>query len=215
MRLVLGVPFEPPVQPDAPTAREWARRELLDPVYHQQDSILQRILRWVSDELDDLQIGGLSHGSAALAIIAVVVVVVLVALWVAGPVRRARAAGDDRAVLGAADARTAAQLRAAADAAAAAADWSLAVAERFRAIVRGLEERVLLDERPGRTADEAASDGGRTLPTVAAELRTAAGIFDDVVYGARPAGPAQDEVLRRVDDAVREARAVPTTAVPA
>ena len=34
----------------------------------------------------------------------------------------------------------------------------------MRAIVRSLEERALLDPRPGRTADEAAAEAGRTAP---------------------------------------------------
>jgi hypothetical protein len=55
----------------------------------------------------------------------------------------------------------------------------------MRAIVRALEERALLDVRPGRTADEAASDAGRALPAHTDRLRAAARDFDDVTYGGR------------------------------
>ena len=36
-----------PVVPDAETAREWAVRELADPVYHEGPSLLERFLEWV------------------------------------------------------------------------------------------------------------------------------------------------------------------------
>ena len=111
-----------------------------------------------------------------------------VAFWVAGPVR-ARVAGRPRPWSSSGDdARTAAELRAAADAAAARGDWSTAVLERFRAVVRSLEERALLDDRPGRTAHEAAEAAAARLPARAAELRRAARLFDDVCYGARRGG---------------------------
>jgi hypothetical protein len=57
----------------------------------------------------------------------------------------------------------------------------------MRAIVRALEERALLDVRPGRTADEAAAEAGRSLPAHADRLRSAARDFDDVTYGGRRA----------------------------
>jgi hypothetical protein len=57
----------------------------------------------------------------------------------------------------------------------------------MRAIVRSLEERALLDTRPGRTADEAAAEAGRTLPAHSDRLRAAARDFDDVTYGGRTA----------------------------
>jgi hypothetical protein len=57
----------------------------------------------------------------------------------------------------------------------------------MRALVRALEERALLDVRPGRTADEAAAEAGRALPAHTDRLRTAARDFDDVTYGGRSA----------------------------
>jgi hypothetical protein len=102
--------------------------------------------------------------------------------------------------------RTAAQHRAAADAHAAAGAWAEAVRERLRAVVRSLEERAVLDERPGRTADEAAAEAGRALPGCAAGLRAAAVLFDEVWYGGRPAGPASYAALRDLDAQVQAAR---------
>jgi hypothetical protein len=198
---------EPPVQPDAATARRWAATELADPVYHRQESLLIRLVRWILEQFDGLPALGVSPRVAALVVVGVLAVVVALALWIAGPVRRARRVAA-RAVLARDDRRTAAQLRTAADAAAAGGDWSLAVAERFRAVVRDLEERAVLDERPGRTALEVADEAGRVLPAVAADLAGAAEAFDDVVYGERPAGPEQDAAMRATDQRVRAARRV-------
>ena len=80
------------------------------------------------------------------------------------------------------------------------------MSERLRATVRGLEERDLLDTRAGRTADEAAAEAGRALPTLADELRAAARTFDEVRYGGRTADAATDARLRTLDDAVRRTK---------
>lgn len=203
MRLVAGVP----VEPDAATARRWVREEMLDPAYHRQESLLQRALDWIAEQLDGVPALGLSGGTALLVVVVVVAVVVLVALRVAGPARLA-ARARRTAVLHADDRRTAAQLRAAADDAAAAGRWDAAVADRYRAVVRHLEERGVLDERPGRTAHEAARVAGAALPAQAVALRHGGDLFDDVVYGGRSASRDDDDAVRALDADVRAARPV-------
>jgi hypothetical protein len=195
-----------PVTPGADEARSWLEDELLDPVYHSSRSLLQRFFDWLQQQFE----GAPRFGAPSLVVAAVVVGVLLVvavsAFWAAGPVRRSRRvrsagtlrAGDDR--------RTADQLRAAADEAAVQGRWGLAVAERFRAIVRDLEQRTVLDDRPGRTADEAVDAAAARLPELDADLRRAARRFDDVVYGDGPADAADDTWLRGLDDAVAHAR---------
>ena len=84
--------LEPPVTPDAPTARRWATDELANPAYHQQDSLLVRLLRWIAQQFQGLPTLGMQPALAALLVVGILVVVVLVALWVAGPVRRSRRA---------------------------------------------------------------------------------------------------------------------------
>lgn len=201
MHLLTGVP----VEPDADQARRWLREELLDPAYHRQESLLQRALSWITEQLDSMPSLGLPSGTALVVVVAVLAVVLVVALRVAGPVRasaRRRRAG----VLHADDRRTAAEMRAAAESAARDGDWSTAVAERYRAVVRGLEERGLLDERPGRTAHEAARVAGAALPVHADALARGGDLFDAVVYGERTAGTQDDATMRSLDDAVRAAR---------
>ncbi|MCL2464241.1 MAG: DUF4129 domain-containing protein [Micrococcales bacterium] len=200
---------EPPVTPDATTARQWASDELAHPAYHHSVSLLSRLLNWLGRQFSGLHALGMPPGLAVLVVVAILAVVVLVALGITGPVRRSRRVAARRAVLSHDDRRAATELRAAADAAAGAGDWSRAVAERFRAVVRDLEERAVLDERPGRTAHEVAADGGQVLPTAAGVLADGAGLFDGVVYGQQAADASDDATMRTVDQRVRAARRAP------
>ncbi|MER7729016.1 DUF4129 domain-containing protein [Streptomyces sp. NPDC096323] len=170
-------------------AREAARHELSKPMYHENDpNPLQRALdhlwNWIGDILASAS-GAAPGGPVGLALLVVVVIALIAALlWRLGTPQRPLRAAD---ALFASGPLGATEHRAAAEAHAAAGRWSQAVQERMRAIVRSLEQRALLDTRPGRTADEAAAEAGRTLPDHATRLRAAARAFDDVTYGGRSA----------------------------
>ncbi|MFP3992047.1 DUF4129 domain-containing protein [Streptomyces sp. E11-3] len=192
-RAAPGLPHtgdEPPVTVPRVPAREAAEDELSKPMYHENDpSLLQRALdrfwEWVGD-LFNTAAGATPGGGLGVFVIVLLVVLLLAALWWRlGTPRRAPSTSssalfDDRP-------RSAAEHRAAAEAHAAAHHWSHAVQERMRAVVSSLEERALLDPRPGRTADEAAAEAGLTLPAHADRLRSAAREFDGVTYGGRSA----------------------------
>lgn len=203
------IALDPPVDPDAATAQQWAKDELARPEYHTGPSLMQRLLDWLSKQIDQLQNATTSVGMGPLLlVVGVVVAVVVVSFVVAGPVRRSRAVhGAPRDAL-LDDTRTAEQIRAAALAAAAAGNLALATAEWFRALVKGLEERTLLDERPGRTADEAATAAAARLPELAQELRAAAVVFDAVVYGDREAGADDEAQMRALEHHVQRVRPV-------
>lgn len=207
--------FDVPVQPGADEARALLEQELTDPVYHRGPSILERILDWLEGLFGDAPQLALPPRAAVLVVAAVLLVVAAIALWIAGPVRRSRHRAADRAVLAADEARSAAELRAAADAAAAQGDWAAAVADRFRAVVRSLEERALLDERPGRTAHEVVAVAARRLPARTEDLRSAGRLFDDVVYGGVGAREQDDAWLRAADARIAAERPLdPTAPVP-
>ncbi|WP_329446874.1 DUF4129 domain-containing protein [Streptomyces canus] len=180
---------QPPLTIPRDPAREAARRELSKRMYHENDpSWFQRALNafwdWV-DKLFNSAASATPGGPLGLVVVIAAVLLVVGALWWRlgsprrGPVSSA-ALFDDRP-------RSAADHRAAAEAHAAQGHWNQAVQERMRAIVRSLEERTLLDIRPGRTADEAAAEAGRALPSHTDRLRSAARDFDDVTYGGRAA----------------------------
>ncbi|MFI5778484.1 DUF4129 domain-containing protein, partial [Nocardia sp. NPDC051570] len=87
----------------------------------------------------------------------------------------------------------------AAEQAAARGDFDIAVRERFRAVVRGLEQGGVLEVRRARTARETADAAATSAPDRAAELPTVAQGFDEVVYGGRPATATEYERLAQAD----------------
>ncbi|MGW3624539.1 DUF4129 domain-containing protein [Streptomyces sp. NPDC000880] len=191
------VPVDTPRIP----AREAAERELSKPMYHENDpSLLQRALNrfwdWVGGIFDAAS-GATPGGPLGLLVVVLLVVGLIAALW--------WRLGTPRRTPGTADSlfddspRSASEHRTAAEAHAAAGRWNQAVQEHMRAIVRSLEERTLLDPRPGRTADEAAAEAGRSLPDHADGLRASAREFDDVTYGGRTADQQAYLRLRDLD----------------
>lgn len=208
-RGAMGSGDDGPVTIPRDPARRDAEDELSKPAYQQDDpGLLQRTLDWVWEHIGKLlnSAADVSPGGAVgLAVILAVVLLLLLTLWLRlGSPRRGPATGssslfDDGP-------RSAAEHRAAAEAHAADSRWSEALQERMRAIVRSLEERALLDPRPGRTADEAATEAGRPLPAHADALRAAARAFDEVTYAGRPADAAGYERVRGLDEALLETR---------
>ncbi|PPJ22440.1 DUF4129 domain-containing protein [Nocardia nova] len=93
----------------------------------------------------------------------------------------------------------AAQHRAAAEFAAGHHDFDTALRERFRAVVRGLEQGGVLEVRRSRTARETASAAGHALPDASAEFDYAAHSFDEIVYGGRTATPDEYQRLTSAD----------------
>jgi hypothetical protein len=134
------------------------------------------------------------------------VLLAVVVVWLrAGPLRGPSARVHRQPVLHGAT-LTAAEHRDAADTAAADGRWQDAVRERFRAIVRSLEERGLVDDLPGRTAQEVADAAAAALPSVAHALYAGARLFDDISYGSRAATADHDRRLRELDHQVAGTR---------
>ncbi|MFI2704070.1 DUF4129 domain-containing protein [Cellulosimicrobium composti] len=194
-----------PVQPGADEARRWLVEELAKPEYRTDPSLLQRFLDWLADLFDGATGIDLGGPATAALVVAGVALVAGIAYWVAGPVRLSRRAKASAVVLDD-DTRPASDLRAAADDAAARGDWATAALERFRAVVRSLEERAVIDPRPGRTAWEAAQTAGERVPEVADGLERGAHLFDDVAYGKAVVGPEADAFLRALDERTLAAR---------
>ena len=200
-----------PVDLGRDEAARLAHEELAKQVYREAGpGLVERLLRWAIERAADLldEVAGASPGGyAGLVLVLLLVAAAIVAVRLkVGPMGRREATVP---TLFTGHVRTAAEHRAAADAHAAAGRWADAVRERLRAVIRSLEERGVLDERPGRTADEAATEAGAVLPSSAAELRRAARHFDEVWYGGRTAGPESDALLRGLDERIRSARPEP------
>lgn len=201
--LAAATPTEPPLEPDQETARQWAVDELSSPEYTSEPTWWEQFLSWLNDGWNDFVewLSRLIASTGAPApsidvlrvvlITAVVVIVVGLAVWLfVRGIRRQERAGRSHSVFED-DARTAEEMIAAARAAAGSGDFSLATVEAYRAVVRAGEEAGLVDDRPGVTADEAATSIGSAFLTLASGVRSAAGDFDAVRYGEQEATRAQ------------------------
>ena len=214
--LALRVPLDVPVTLGREQAQQLARLELAKADYQQaQGSWVQRVLQWIIDTISSLLDRAVSVSPigwfGVVLLVGLVVLVVVLVRRRTGRLERGRAAValfDDAS-------RRAAELRADAERFAAAGAWAEAVRARLRAVVRDLEERGLVDVRPGRTADEIAVDAGMALPSVSADLRTGARLFDDVWYGGRTADAETYARMVAVDEAVARARPGHTGELPA
>ncbi|MFD7621307.1 DUF4129 domain-containing protein [Streptomyces sp. NPDC059802] len=214
VRLLIHSSGDIPVDTPRVPAREAAKHELSKPMYHENDpNLLQqgldKLWGWIGDLLGTAS-SAAPGGPVGLVVLVLVVTGLVAALWwrLGTPSRTvcsSDALFDDSP-------RSAAEHRKAAEAHAAARRWNEAVQERMRAIVRSLEERALLDPRPGRTADEAAAEAGRPLPAHATRLHAAAREFDDVTYGGRTVDQQAYLAVRALDLDLETAKPLLTTA---
>lgn len=200
-----GLPLDDPVTRGG--AREAAARELARPAYHQDDpSLLQRVADWIgrrlSGALDTLtQAPRGAVGLLLVALLALLVVVVVRLRLGRVPVRDLlgeRTAG----VRG----RTVAEHRAEAERLAAEGRWAEALRARTRAVVRELEDRGLVEPRPGRTASGIAREAGAASPAAREDSALVARLFEEVWYGGRPATEGDVVAAREADARLRRAR---------
>lgn len=189
-------------------ARDAARDELTKPEYRVgEPSLLDRVVNRIVEEVTDLfarAVNILPGGIGGLVLLVLLAVALVVAARLGlGPLRIRDQLTDRRR---GARSMTAAEYRAEADRLASAGEWKSAVRAAFRAIVRELEQRGVLDERAGRTAGEIAREAGQAVPGVQAPVQKAAGVFDAVWYGHRAATSADHDVMRAADRDIRTAR---------
>ena len=203
------LPAAPPLDLDRASAAAAAAAELAKPEYQAaRPSALLTALQWLIDRLTEL-LGLLTYfrGTGPLLVVLLIAALfVLVVLVVRGGAPRRRhklARALDPSPVGR---ETAAAHRARAHAALAAQDCDTAVLEAMRALVRGLEQRGVLDERAGRTADEVSAEAGRRLPELAPRLRQTSMVFDEVVYGRRRADASDARAILAADELVQRAR---------
>jgi hypothetical protein len=214
----LAVPIDVPVDPDAPEAREWLLDELSKQQYQAAtptflDLVAQQILNWLQDALDWLS-GATGDGPTTdvpvwlLAVLIPVVLILVLAFLIYGLPRLNRRSRVTGALFGEDDVRDAVSLRKAAERAAAAGDYSTAIAELFRSIARGLAERTLVSTFPGTTAREFARRAAVAFPGEADPLARAALDFDGVRYLERVGTVEQWDAMVTLERRLRTARAV-------
>ena len=190
---------DPPLGPSGSEARSRLRRELLHPEYHRQNP-LQQVVRWLLRKLG----GGMDQASQTPLLSTFMAMLVAVALllalaWLVSRARRtARETEARRAVL-TDESVSADELRARAEAALEAGRFEEAVVEGFRAVAVRQVERGRLSDAPGATAHEVADALAREFAPMAEDVHGAARLFDEVLYGDRPATRAQAASVLTLD----------------
>ena len=201
----------PPLMPDEPEARDWVLQELSKQEYQQaKPNFIEEFFAWLWEQLANLVMDGGFKGSGInpWAIVLLVLLIALIAglVLLGRPRAIARRAAKPGAVFLEDDPRSAIELRQAAEAAASQNDWSLAIAERFRAISRALSDRTLIALRPGTTAQGVAAAAVRVFPAEAGELHRAADRFDEVRYLGVAGTRTGYEALRALDERLESSR---------
>lgn len=196
-----------PIEPDADEARRWLEDELAKPVYSGEGkSWFERALEWIQDFLKSLPTigrgdGGLLNPGVIVAIVLGIAVIGLL-IWVLVGRKNLRRRAEQSAAMFEDDPRTAAEIAASAREAALAGDWHTAVLEQFRAMVRKIEERGVVDVVPGMTAHEFTLAAGLVMPDHALDLARAGDVFDEVRYGHSPATRERYDEMLQVHDVV-------------
>lgn len=196
------LPGDVPVELTRDQAQRLAELELADPAYRAgQPGLIERGINWLVDWVQSVADRAAEAAPGGwLGILGLALLIVVAALfirWRIGPV--SRSAGISFTV----DPGTSAsQYRTHADELAAAGTWDEAVSERMRALVRGAQERGLIDAHPGWTADEVAGEVGARVPEAREPLAVAARTFDEVRYGGRLGSASAYRTVADADDRV-------------
>ncbi|VXB56856.1 conserved hypothetical protein [Arthrobacter sp. 9AX] len=206
---------EPPVLPGAEEARRWAAEELAKSEYRDAESgWLDSLWRSLLDWLQSLDGPSASDAPVPGPVIGIVIAVVIAAAVILARPRLNPKSRQAKDVFEPDSALTAADYRQRSEAAAAARKWGDAVVDRFRALVRSAEDRILLEAQPGRTADEAALALAGPFPADATRLDRAARTFDAVRFGNWTADRGDYEAMERLDTDLEAARPVRLEALP-
>lgn len=193
-----------PVQPDRDTAQRWAEDELAKAEYDFSPGLFERLAAWFAEHFGDLQETAFSTGHFVLLAL-IIAVVVGFALFVAPKVFARRKRAAEQAVFDD-DGMTLEEYLALAEAALAAQKWDDAYIALFQALVRGLEQRLIIDQQPGRTAQEVSRDGSARIPDLGHDLAQAATTFDAVRYGDQRCGELDIQAIQRLRSQVEVAR---------
>ena len=201
-----GVPAD--LDPSGDEARRWVADELAGDGYRDTRSLFERLMRWLGQQLADLQ-DGQGTGGVSLPPFVITLVVVAAAVGIGYLLTRVRAeattVADRRSVLGS-SALTPEQLRVRGAAAMAENRWDDAVLDYTRAIARDADNRTLLTDAPALTAHEIGDQLAAVFPADAGAVHATTDLFDAVAYGGRRADRADAETVRSTEETLRRAR---------
>lgn len=196
--------------PDSDTAQQLAEAELSKAMYDPAPSLFERLIRWFFDRLESVfsQLnpgeGGAGNIAVILVIVLFIIAVIALAMWRAHQTGAASSARVRTVLFD--DKRSSKELFAAATTAESSNDLNMAVIERFRAIIRLLDERELIRVVPGMTALEAALAGSERLGEDNL-FNACARAFNDIYYSHGQATKDDVRATHNLHAAITEAKA--------
>lgn len=174
-----------PVEPGADEARRLLEQELARPGYP-RPSLLEIVLGWFDDLF--VEVPGATPSVGVAVLVAILLLLIALLAWKLRDLRsvseerRRRAGGLTDPSRSAVD--YLGEARAHLDGGA----HDRAVVAAFRALVVALDDRDVLHDAPGRTAQEVGRAAAAALPSYADRARRSAEVFDAACYG-HPDGP--------------------------
>lgn len=202
--------MSPPLTPDQSEANRQLAEELAKAIYARPvqswlDDLIARFRDWLNSSAD-----GAGTFTQDQVVVAGVVAAVLLAglIWV-GLSRLRTERAKPKGLKLEHDHRTGADLRKAAADLAGRGAWSEACVTLFRAMVRALSERVVIEEFPGMTAKEATDRASLRLPQLSAQLAWSATLFDAIAYGHRDGTAEHYQQLLQLSNQAANAKPTP------
>jgi hypothetical protein len=194
--------------------RQQAKEILGRPEFSHHESLVQRILGWIGDQLSRFTFGiggGPGFVGNLVSLIVLALIVVLLVVLVRTFVRRTRVEhpepADDLSIE-LEEGRTSDDWRAQAERFEAAAQWREAMRARYRELVRALIEDGVLTDIPGRTTGEFRSEFRAAHPAGAASFDALTDLFEGVWYGGVATDAADNERFRGLAAAARRSELV-------
>jgi hypothetical protein len=204
-----------PLDPTAQHARAQLSAELSKPEYQTArpsglallvQQAQQAIAKWFDDLLSGLNGTAISPQIFVVIIVILAIAVLVVLFFVFGLPRINRRSKPVGALFGDEDDRDSVALRRDAERAAAAGDYTRAIAEEFRSIARALAERAVVTTFPGTTASGFALSAAVTFPDFRQSLLDCAAAFDGVRYLGADGTRTQWQAMSALEHGLREAR---------
>ena len=202
------------VQPPAGEVRQRAHDILKRAEFTRHESIVQRVLNWIGDQLSRFSFGvgggpGILGDLISLAVIAAVITLIVV--LVRAYLRRSRPEKSEPVedlTIELEEGRSATDWRSDAERFEAAGEWREAMRARYRELVRGLIDERVLDDLPGRTTGEYRDDFVATRPAAADAFRALTELFERVWYGGVEARSDDVQRFRQLAEQARRREVV-------
>jgi hypothetical protein len=200
--------------PPAGEVRQRAHDILSGSEFGRHESVVQRVLDWIGDQLSRFTFGigggpGFVGDLVSLAVFGgvVVLLVVLVRAFLRRT-RLERRPPDDDLSIQLEEGRAAVDWRTDAERFEATGQWREAMRARYRELVTALVEERVLADLPGRTTGEFLTEYAGARPEGRAAFEELTALFEGVWYGGAETGAADNERFRQLAGAARQAERV-------